>query len=462
MPNLVVSNFAGAPTINKNCGWGIAVNCVNVDGSAFDLTPFTSFTFQVRDTPAYDARPLASGGVAVVSSVGGVLTLGLSALATKTFPAKDTSFGDLTPVWGELNGILTADPLNPVCLGKGVLQVAPGGNAEQTTGTAPTVPLQTINLIVGAVSAAAARALIGLSLPLPGTAVALATSSTSGAVPFLPINQRTATAGSGGVLANRIVYNTAGTVLHARANALSTAQGLAGVTLAAASAAASAQLVTSVSSVRIKADTVCVPVIDSQAFLSDQSGGLVASSINGSMYPRCIGYFNEASVGGDGCVEVRLLIDSVRDANMLWKLEMWAPTVDSQLYDFTINPALWESLEIRVLNENSNLDTGDYVYLRTDGVACAAVALEVVVTSAAGSYPRPLLNFGANKGNGRSRINCDSPYWTIHSVMCQDLGRSCISASVFTPPTTSIGLIGRLGNAFAANVGSAELWGKSK
>jgi len=169
MPNLVVADFTGAPVINKNCGWAIALNCKNADGTAFDLTPFSSFTFQVRAKPDFSSATLATGAVTTVSLEGGVLTLGLAAKDTGTFTATGDTFQATSPVWGELDGILTADPLNPICLAHGVLQVAPGGNAEQSSGTAPTVPLQAMDIVVGGVSAAAARALIGLSA-MPSTA----------------------------------------------------------------------------------------------------------------------------------------------------------------------------------------------------------------------------------------------------------------------------------------------------
>lgn len=165
MANLVVADFRGAPAIAKNCGWAINLHCTNADGSDFDLTPFSSFTFKLRRTPAYASSApdlYATGVVTLASALGGLLTLGLAAVDTKSLPATGESFAATTPVWGELNGILTADPLNPVRLAAGSLQVSPGGNAEQSSGTAPTVPLQTLNVVVGGVSAAAARALIGL------------------------------------------------------------------------------------------------------------------------------------------------------------------------------------------------------------------------------------------------------------------------------------------------------------
>ena len=235
-----------------------------------------------------------------------------------------------------------------------------------------------------------------------------ATAVSPGAMPSDPLYQRTETAGTDGVLANRIVYNTAGTVLHACANAIATATGIPGVTLVAAAGGASVRIATSGSPVRIKADSICAPAVDAKAYLSDESGGLVASSIGPSTYPRCIGYFNETVVGTDGCVEVRLVIDELRDHSTLWKLATWAPTVDSQIYDFSLNPALWDSLELRNINVNSVVNALALITLRCDAVDCVATAIELVPGRGSRYSPLPLHDDGWRDDAGDWGLLCAS------------------------------------------------------
>lgn len=188
MPTRVIASFTS--DVQQNCAWAISLHFLNADGSDHDLTPYQSLTGQVRETPAYDATPLANMTITVTSATGGIAVAALAAKDTKDLPATGQTFDQKSPAWAEIDGVLTADPLNPICLAHGLLQVAPGGNAQQSSGTAPTVPLETISLVVGAVSAAAARQLIGIndsSGKVPAAQLPIATAEAAGAVPHWPL-----------------------------------------------------------------------------------------------------------------------------------------------------------------------------------------------------------------------------------------------------------------------------------
>ena len=139
--------------VQQNCAWGLAIHFTNTDGSDFDLTPYSSLTFQVRATPGYTVNPLAVGTVTITSPTGGLAVLGLSAKSTGSLPATGSTFDATTPAWAEVDGIPTADATNPIRLAQGVLQVSPGGNAQQSSGTAPTTPSDTIVVVVGITTA---------------------------------------------------------------------------------------------------------------------------------------------------------------------------------------------------------------------------------------------------------------------------------------------------------------------
>ena len=156
----LIASFSS--TIQQNCAWALAISFTNADGSPFDLTGIT-LTGQFRETATPTATPLASATFTVASPTSGVAVAGLSAHDAGLLPAQENKFSRVTSIVMEIDGAHAGDPNNPFRLGEGAIGVSPGGNASPSASSAPTVPLDSISLVVGAVSAPAARKLIGVN-----------------------------------------------------------------------------------------------------------------------------------------------------------------------------------------------------------------------------------------------------------------------------------------------------------
>ena len=144
--------------IRKNCGWAQPLFFCYADGTPFDLSTVT-INGQIRDGEAYTPTPRAWLAFTVAVPASGLCTVALSAHDTGTLP------DSFAPLIGEINGIPHTDPKNPLCLGKGHVEVLAGGNTVVDEADAPTVPLEVISLVVGAASPATTRALLQLSPP---------------------------------------------------------------------------------------------------------------------------------------------------------------------------------------------------------------------------------------------------------------------------------------------------------
>ena len=156
------------------------------------------------------------------------------------------------------------------------------------------------------------------------------------------------TAGAGAITAGLTYYVDSGTVKTAlaKADAVATARGIVGVARDSFTANASG-LLYSEQIQRITADVSCVPVIGGKAYLSGATAGNVTSVLTGIMYPRLLGYFTEAAVGGDGMVGVRLALDDARDDATEWAI--YDATVSgsaASAVTTNVTRALWSKLAL--------------------------------------------------------------------------------------------------------------------
>jgi hypothetical protein len=143
--------------IRQNSAWVQPVTFWNADKSRFDLSTVT-LNGQIRDGQDYTPTPRAWLTITVINAAMGEITCALSAHDAGTLPASFAAYV------AEIMCTPNADPLNPFSFAKGTAAVESGGNSRPGQGgPAPTVPLQTLNLIVGGASTATTRALLGLS-----------------------------------------------------------------------------------------------------------------------------------------------------------------------------------------------------------------------------------------------------------------------------------------------------------
>jgi hypothetical protein len=215
--------------VQQNCAWAAALVFTNADASPFDLTNIT-LTGHFRSV-ANPGTPLATATFTTTTPASGVTVASLSAHDAGLLPATGTKFNQYTNLVLEIDGAYAADPNNPFRLGEGTAQVSPGGNSTPSAASAPTVPLDTISLVVGAVSAAAARKLIGVNDNaglIPVAQLPAATAVSPGAVASNLTTALTPTGDSLYVSAaqnNKLASLTTGGWLDAVSNALATPAG---------------------------------------------------------------------------------------------------------------------------------------------------------------------------------------------------------------------------------------------
>ena len=144
-------------TVQQNCAWVQALQFQNTDGlvpptlTPFDLTGIT-LTGHFRNT-AVPGTPIAAATFTVATPASGIAIAGLSAHDAGLLPAgTGTAFNQLKHIVLEIDGTHASDPNNPFRLAEIDVCVSPGGNSAPTTATAPTTPLGSIALTVGAVS----------------------------------------------------------------------------------------------------------------------------------------------------------------------------------------------------------------------------------------------------------------------------------------------------------------------
>jgi hypothetical protein len=274
--------------------------------------------------------------------------------------------------------------------------------------------------------------------------------------------ESTGTAGAGGLLANRIVYDDAasGTLLYARANALATTVKVRGVVAAAASAAATATVRES-GIVAIKGASDIAPVIGADLYLSAEAGGLATTVLTASVVPVLLGHCRSAAVDADGNVLCRLSLDPIRDATKMWTLEVWAPTVNSQIKDFALNPDLWDEIEIEAQNTNANAVAGGWEILRADGSAAVGTYVGVD-NNIFKTFSTPLISSSDVATHNLVRFRAGTPHWLAFNEMGRNTTVSAFGSMKFTPPTTSLGVEGRSTNAFIANTSTVTLRGRKK
>jgi hypothetical protein len=197
-------------TVQQNCAWAVALTFLNSDGSPFDLTNIT-LTGQFR-LVANPGTPIATVTFTTATPASGVTVAAISAHDAGLLPAGNgTRFNQLNHVVLEVNGAHSSDPQNPFRLAEGDVSVSPGGNLSPTATAAPTVPLDSISLVVGAVSASAARAMLGLN---DGAVLPLATAVSPGAMPATRLTQTQMNSVSdamtaGGWTVPKIIYSAA-------------------------------------------------------------------------------------------------------------------------------------------------------------------------------------------------------------------------------------------------------------
>ena len=152
--------------IQHHCAWAQALVLTNDDGSRFDFSAGT-LSCQIRETASYTATPLATPTVTVTNATLGECTISQSAHDAALLPVGDyaKTFTRKTRMFGEINFIPNADPLNPIRLAEIDVRVSSGGNHNPATAAAPTVALETVSLLVGGASPATTLALLGLSGP---------------------------------------------------------------------------------------------------------------------------------------------------------------------------------------------------------------------------------------------------------------------------------------------------------
>jgi len=199
MANRVIAKFDA--TIQRNCAWARALVFLNDDGSPFNLTGIT-LTGQMRNGAASENPPLANVTFTTASPSSGATVVSLSAHDTGLLPEGGSKFESLTTVVMEIDGAHISDPNNPFRMAEGAIGISSGGNSILPQSSAPTVPLETINLIVGAVSASSARAMLGLddgTGKIPGSLLAPASVSSPGSVPNIGGPSGVATLGPDGL-----------------------------------------------------------------------------------------------------------------------------------------------------------------------------------------------------------------------------------------------------------------------
>jgi hypothetical protein len=199
MANRVIAKFDA--TIQRNCAWARALVFLNDDGSPFNLTGIT-LTGQMRNGAASENPPLANVTFTTASPSSGATVVSLSAHDTGLLPEGGSKFESLTTVVMEIDGAHISDLNNPFRMAEGAIGISSGGNSILPQSSAPTVPLETINLIVGAVSASSARAMLGLddgTGKIPGSLLAPASVSSPGSVPNIGGPSGVATLGPDGL-----------------------------------------------------------------------------------------------------------------------------------------------------------------------------------------------------------------------------------------------------------------------
>jgi hypothetical protein len=154
------------PTIRANSAYADAVHLAHTDGTPFDFSS-GHLTGQVRRKAgiASSINPtIATFTITAPTPTTGDFIQSLSAHDTGLLPlVSQAAFDALTKVYGEIMFIPDADPLNAIRVLEEEIDVSPGGNSTFAQATAPTIPLETINVIVGGASPQTTRALLGLT-----------------------------------------------------------------------------------------------------------------------------------------------------------------------------------------------------------------------------------------------------------------------------------------------------------
>ena len=154
------------PTIRANSSYCGSYGMTYADGTPFDFSS-GHLTGQIRRKAgvASSTNPvLATFTITAPLPATGVFVQSLSAHDTGLLPlASQAAFDTTTKVYGEIMFVPDADPLNPIRVMEEEIDVSPGGNSTFAQASAPTIPLETINVIVGGASPQTTRALLGLT-----------------------------------------------------------------------------------------------------------------------------------------------------------------------------------------------------------------------------------------------------------------------------------------------------------
>lgn len=148
--------------LQSHCAYAQALRLLNADNSRFDYSS-GQLVGEVRLQAPYTETPLVAFTITRSNPAQGECTIALSAANVGLLPATGVKFELAQKLVGEINFVPDADPQNPIRLVEIDVRVSPGGVLNPDAAPAPTIPLETVNLIVGAASPATTRALLGLS-----------------------------------------------------------------------------------------------------------------------------------------------------------------------------------------------------------------------------------------------------------------------------------------------------------
>lgn len=149
--------------ILQNNAWAMGLHCTHTDGTPFNFTSGVT-TAQIRSLASQTDTPLVMITVTIAIPTSGDIVLGLCGFDTGSLPITTAKTFVVAPsLFLEVDFFPTADPLNSIRVATSRPRVVPGGNTRPARAPAPTVALETINLVVGGASPATARALLGIS-----------------------------------------------------------------------------------------------------------------------------------------------------------------------------------------------------------------------------------------------------------------------------------------------------------
>ena len=151
------------PTIRANSAYCEQYGMTYADGTPFDFST-GHLTGQIRRKAGRTGDVIGTFTITAPLPATGVFIQSLSAHDTGLLPlTSQAAFDTTTKVYGEIMFVPDADPLNSIRVMEEEIDVSPGGNATFAQATAPTIPLETINVIVGGASPQTTRALLGLT-----------------------------------------------------------------------------------------------------------------------------------------------------------------------------------------------------------------------------------------------------------------------------------------------------------